>query len=56
MKKMKESCKLDIINQSVPENILSRPEVKRKQCGGHLQILSKYQGIKMWHLLIIIQH
>ena len=33
MKKMKESCKLDI-NQSVPENILSRPEVKRKQCGG----------------------
>ena len=34
MKKMKDSCKLDIINQSVPENILSRPEVKRKQCGG----------------------
>jgi hypothetical protein len=33
MKKMKESCELDI-NQSVPENILSRPEVKRKQCGG----------------------
>jgi hypothetical protein len=33
LKKMKESCKLDI-NQSVPENILSRPEVKRKQCGG----------------------
>jgi hypothetical protein len=33
MKKMKESCKLDI-NQSVPENILYRPEVKRKQCGG----------------------
>ena len=33
MKKMKESCKWDI-NQSVPENILSRPEVKRKQCGG----------------------
>jgi hypothetical protein len=33
MKKMKESCKLDI-NQSVPENILFRPEVKRKQCGG----------------------
>jgi hypothetical protein len=36
MKKMKDSCKLDI-NQSVPENILSgisRPEVKRKQCGG----------------------
>ena len=33
VKKMKESCKLDI-NQSVPENILSRPEVKRKQCGG----------------------
>jgi hypothetical protein len=32
-KKMKDSCKLDI-NQSVPENILSRPEVKRKQCGG----------------------
>jgi hypothetical protein len=32
MKKMKESCKLDI-NQSVPENILSRTEVKRKQCG-----------------------
>ena len=32
MKKMKESCKLDI-NQSVPENILSRPEVKRKQYG-----------------------
>ena len=32
MKKMKESCKLDI-NQSVPENILSRPDVKRKQCG-----------------------
>jgi hypothetical protein len=31
MKKTKESCKLDI-NQSVPENILSRPEVKRKQC------------------------
>ena len=30
---MKDSCKLDI-NQSVPENILSRPEVKRKQCGG----------------------
>ena len=29
MKKMKDSCKLDI-NQSVPENILSRPEVKRK--------------------------
>ena len=26
MKKMKEGCKLDI-NQSVPENILSRPEV-----------------------------
>jgi hypothetical protein len=35
LKKMKESCKLDI-NQSVPENILSRPEVKRKQCGGDL--------------------
>jgi hypothetical protein len=33
MKKMKDSCKLDI-NQSVPENILSHPEVKRKQCGG----------------------
>jgi hypothetical protein len=33
MKKMKESCKLDI-NQSVPANILSRPEVKRKQRGG----------------------
>jgi hypothetical protein len=33
MKKMKDSCKLDI-NQSVPENILSRPDVKRKQCGG----------------------
>ena len=33
MKKMKDSCKLDI-NQSVPENILFRPEVKRKQCGG----------------------
>ena len=33
LSKMKESCKLDI-NQSVPENILSRPEVKRKQCGG----------------------
>jgi hypothetical protein len=32
IKKMKESCKLDI-NQSVPENILSLPEVKRKQCG-----------------------
>ena len=29
---MKESCKSDV-NQSVPENILSRPEVKRKQCG-----------------------
>jgi hypothetical protein len=27
------NCKLDI-NQSVPENILSHPEVKRKQCGG----------------------
>jgi hypothetical protein len=26
MKKMKESCKLDI-NQSVPENILSRPKI-----------------------------
>jgi hypothetical protein len=35
MKKMKESCKLDI-NQSVQENILSRLEVKRKQCGGDL--------------------
>jgi hypothetical protein len=55
MKKMKESCKLDI-NQSVPENILSRPEVKRKQCGGDLWILCKYQGIEMWHLLIITQH
>jgi hypothetical protein len=33
MKKMKESCKLDI-NQSVSENILSCPEVKRKQGGG----------------------
>ena len=33
MKKMKDSCKLDI-NQSVPENILSHPKVKRKQCGG----------------------
>jgi hypothetical protein len=33
MKKIKDSCKLDI-NQSVPENILSRPDVKRKQCGG----------------------
>jgi hypothetical protein len=32
MKKMKESCKLDI-NQSVPKNILSCSEVKRKQCG-----------------------
>ena len=53
MKEMKESCKLDI-NQSVPENILSRPEVKRKQCGGDLQILCKYQGIKMWHLLITL--
>jgi hypothetical protein len=53
MKKMKDSCKLDI-NQSVPENILSRPEVKRKQCGG--EILCKYQGITMWHLLIITQH
>jgi hypothetical protein len=30
-----EGCKLDI-NQSVPENILSHPEVKRKQCGGDL--------------------
>jgi hypothetical protein len=35
MKKMKESCKLDI-NQSVPENIVSRTEVKRKQCGGDI--------------------
>ena len=35
MKEMKESCKLDI-NQSVLENILSRPEVKRKQYGGDL--------------------
>jgi hypothetical protein len=32
MKKMKESCKLDI-NQSVPENILSRLKVNRKQFG-----------------------
>jgi hypothetical protein len=39
MKKMKDSCKLDI-NQSVPENILSRPEVKRKQCGGDKNVAS----------------
>ena len=49
-KKMKESCKLDI-NQSVPENILSRPEVKRKQCGRdrlQIHLINRQDKIYQW--------